>query len=295
MSRPSVGLLFNATTPEVMVDSSQLVEHLAVIPAQFFYDFGPPEFRPQRFIFPQSLLEMIQPWLQGRRITAHGFGMSLPTAQPLDGELVAAIRKVGDAMGGFAWISEHLNLLAPPKADEPHTDGAMALPVSYDEESFQVLMAKVKHLGMDLPARVLLENPAIFTPLQEMEMAEPEFLNRLHHEGYCGVLLDLHNLLVSARNGGMDIPTYLASLDPMAVEEVHLAGGEELYGFYTDSHSQLPPEEIWDMAYDFLPRCGNLRAITFEYNDSYFDQIGSDGVRSVLQQMHSLADACCRK
>jgi hypothetical protein len=46
------------------------------------------------------------------------------------------------------------------------------------------------------------------------------------------------------------------------------------------------------MAHSFLPSCPNLRAITFEYNDSYFDLIGCDGVRDELVRMHQLADSC---
>jgi len=55
-------------------------------------------------------------------------------------------------------------------------------------------------------------------------MSEPMFFNRLYAEGYCGVLLDLHNLYVTWRNGGIWPETYLEELDPDAVEEIHLAG-----------------------------------------------------------------------
>jgi len=125
-----------------------------------------------------------------------------------------------------------------------------------------------------------------------MELDEPSFLNSLHHQGDCGVLLDLHNLVVSARNGGMTAERYLERLDPDAVVEVHLAGGEELFGVYTDSHSRLTPEAVWSLAWDYLPSCPNLRAITFEYNDTYFDSIGLHGVQAELLRMHQLAQAC---
>jgi uncharacterized protein (UPF0276 family) len=106
------------------------------------------------------------------------------------------------------------------------------------------------------------------------------------------VLLDLHNLLVSERNGGMPVEHYLARLNPEAVEEVHLAGGEELFGRYTDSHSQLTPDAVWSMAHSFLPCCPNLRAITFEYHETYYELIGSDGLRAELERMHCLAESC---
>ena len=126
----------------------------------------------------------------------------------------------------------------------------------------------------------------------DLDFSEPEFLNRLHHEGLCGTLLDLHNLLVNARNDGPDPATYLDTLDLDAVEEVHLAGGDDHEGFYMDSHSTLTPEVVWELAHAYLPRCRNLRAITFEYQESYFEDIGLPGLSAELERMHALADAC---
>lgn len=289
---PSVGLLVNATTPTVMAELASLVDYLAINPGQFFYDLGPQSNHEPRFVIAQPMLDVLAILCQGRPISAHAFSLSLPSAEPVDLELLAAIQQVGDPLGGFDWISEHLNLLAVPGHGEPHADASIALPVSYDEELLRLLGEKLQQVGQRCQRRLLLENPAILTPLEEMEMEEPEFLNRLHHAGHCGVLLDLHNLLVSSRNGGMSMEEYLSRLDPLAVEEVHLAGGEEIHGFYMDSHSRLTPQEVWEMAADYLPRCTNLRAITFEFNDTYFDDFGIAGIQGELEHMHQLAAGC---
>ena len=290
--RPSVGLLFNPSTPEVMAHHADLVEHLSVNPGQMFNDLGPHSRFGQRFAFPASLLQAVAALRHGRLLNGHSFSLSLPTAAPLDDDLVAAIAHVGDRLGGFAWLTEHLNVLIPPSGPEAHSEGGMALPVSYDAENLALLSHKLKRLQRRSGLRLLLENPALLTPLEEMEMDEPTFLNTLHQHGHCGVLLDLHNLLVSERNGGLPMEHYLARLNPAAVEEVHLAGGEELFGVYTDSHSQLTPDAVWSMARSFLPCCPNLRAITFEYNETYFAVIGRHGVRAELERMHRLAESC---
>ena len=147
---------------------------------------------------------------------------------------------------------------------EKDGEGGMALPVSYDAEALEWLSAKLRELRQRTGWRLLLENPALLTPLPEMELDEPSFLNALFHQGDCGVLLDLHNLWVSARNGGLAVERYLERLNPDAVVEVHLVGGEELFGVYTDSHSRLTPQAVWSIAQAYLPCCPNLRAITFE-------------------------------
>ena len=290
--RPSVGLLFNPTTPEVMEQAADLVEHISVNPAQMFNDLGPHSRFGQRFAFPASLLRQLRDLCQGRLINAHSFSLSLPSVSPLDDDLVMAIAHVGERLGGFAWLAEHLNVLIPPRGPELHGEGGMALPVSYDAEALAVLSHKLAQLRRLTGLPMLLENPALLTPLPEMELDEPSFLNTLYRQGHCGVLLDLHNLLVSARNGGMAVERYLERLNPEAVVEVHLAGGEELFGIYTDSHSRLTPEAVWSLARAYLPSCPHLRAISFEYNDTYFDSIGVRGVQEELERMHQLAQAC---
>src|SRR6185312_11788750 len=170
----------------------------------------------------------------------------------------------------------------------------LGLPVVYDEESFALIATKLARLRDAVGGRVLLENGSFFTPVPDLDFSEPEFLNRLHHEGHCGTLLDLHNLLVNERNGGTAMADYVAALDLDAVEEVHLAGGDDEEGFYMDSHSTPTPEAVWELAFDVLPRCRRLRAITFEYQESYFDDIGVAALTRELERMHVLADACAR-
>lgn len=291
-TRPSVGLLFNPTTPEVMALCADLVEHLSVNPGQMFHDLGEHSPVGERFAFPAPLLEALAELRQGRALNAHSFSLSLPSASPLDTALADAIAQVGERLGGFCWLSEHLNVIIPPQGVERHSEGGLALPVPYTQETLTLLRRKLTQLHQITGLPLLLENPALLTPLSDQEMEEPAFLNALHRSGHSGVLLDLHNLLVSERNGGMAMERYLEQLDPAAVVEVHLAGGEEIYGVYTDSHSQCTPAAVWAMAEAFLPHCPNLRAISFEYNDTYFACIGSTAVRRELERMHRLADRC---
>lgn len=285
---PTSGLLMNPTTPEILREAGDLVEHLAVIPERLVYDFGPCSPTGQRFHHPRGWLEDVQQMVQGRPLTAHSFGLSLPSVRPLDGAMVSEMAWISEQLGGFDWFSEHLNVTIPSWQTDPHSNTSIALPVSYDQEVYGLLSQKLRLLRSRLNCRLLIENPATMIPLPEMEMSEPAFLNRLHRDGLAGTLLDLHNLLVSARNGGIDMGRYLEALDPAAVEEIHLAGGDEWDGFYTDSHSQLTPEELWDVAADFVPRCTNLRAITLEYNESYFEDFGIDGVVAELERMRRL-------
>ena len=88
---------------------------------------------------------------------------------------------------------------------------ALGLPAVYDEETFAIIRGKLKRMHEVLGCPLLLETPSIFTPIPDMEMTEPEFLNRLWKEEGCGTLVDMHNLYVSWRNGGMNPRDYLGA------------------------------------------------------------------------------------
>jgi uncharacterized protein (UPF0276 family) len=214
----------------------------------------------------------------------------LPSAIPLDLAMVDEVASLAHELN-FQWFSEHLSMFLVAHGSVPNAQAGLGLPVAYDDESFEIVSRKLGVLRAALGCRLLLENGAIFTPVPDSEMTEPEFLNRLHAEADCGTLLDLHNLYVGQRNGVLSPRDYLEQLNPVCVEEIHIAGGDELAGFYTDSHSGLTPAEVWEWAYEFGPRFGNLRAIVFEFHESYFAKLGLQGIAGELERMHELAAA----
>jgi uncharacterized protein len=290
--RPAVGLLYNPATPDVIQHAPELIEYFAVMPDRLWYDFGPQAAVGQRFHRVLSVMDEVRQYAGGRLLAGHGLGLSLPSAMPLDEPFVEAIAAVSADLGGFQWFSEHLSVFITPKGSVPNAQAGLGLPVVYNEETFEIVSAKLRRVQEALGCRLLLENGSFFTPVPDMEMSEPAFLNRLYAEGHCGTLLDLHNLYVGWRNGGQSPEAYFDELDPNAVEEIHIAGGDEFAGFYMDSHSGAPPPEVWHYAFEYAPRFRRLRAITFEFQETYYEQLGYDGIVSSLSRMHELA-ACC--
>ena len=291
--RPAVGLLCNPATPALLARAPELVEYLAVMPDRLLFDFGP-DTAARRFHRVLGAIETVERCARGRLVSGHGLGLSLPSAVPLDEEFVSAISTISDGFGGFAWFSEHLSVFIAPKGSVPNAQAGLGLPLAYDEESFAIVSAKLRRLRQELHCPLLLENGAFFTPVPDSDMTEPEFLNRLFVEEGCGTLLDLHNLYANMRNDGISPDEYIALLDPDAVGEIHLGGGDEFAGFYMDSHASLTPDEVWRIAFDYAPRFRNLRAITYEFQETYYDQIGEQALVEELGRMHELAATCAR-
>jgi len=290
---PLVGLLYNPAVPYITAQAGELVEYVGLIPERFWYDLGINFAAGERFQRLEDEIDTFKRCSAGRVVAGHGVGLSLPSAVPLDINLLEQNASFA-AEAGFAWYSEHLSVFLTPHASAPNAQAALGMPVVYDEETFEIVSGKVRRLQATLGLQVILENGSIFTAIPEMPMTEPEFLNRLYRETGCGMLLDLHNLYVTSRHGNADPEAYLAELGPDAVVEIHMAGGDELSGYYTDSHSRLSPDEVWSLAEGHVPRFRNLRAITFEFHETYFERLGVGGIAAELERMHDLA-ACRRE
>jgi uncharacterized protein (UPF0276 family) len=288
--RALVGLLNNPVVPSIVRHAPDLVEYIDVIPDRLWYDFEHQGVDDGRFRRVTGAIEQLKQCAEGRVLGGHGIGLSLPSAIPIDMAMVEEVAALAKELN-FRWFSEHLSMFLVAHGSVPNSQAGLGLPVAYDEETFQIVAAKLDVVRRALGCDVMLENGAVFTPVPDTDMTEPQFLNRLHAELGCGTLLDLHNLYVGQRNGTLSPPEYLQELNPDCVQEIHIAGGDELSGFYTDSHSRLTPDEVWEWAYRFGPDFKNLKAIVFEFHESYFERLGLAGIVGELARMHELADA----
>lgn len=289
LQKPLVGLLYNPAVPVVINYAPGLIEYLEVIPERFWYDFGASGDASERFHRLEGAVETLKVCAEGRVVAAHGIGLSLPSDMPIDEPLLRTIAGAACEFK-FQWYSEHLSVFVVPNRRLPNAQAGLGLPLVYDQETLDLLTGKLETLRRAVCCDVLLENPAVFTPVPDLDMSEPEFFNRLYTDAQCGMLLDLHNLYVSFRNGGPEPRAYLDALDPACVWEIHLAGGDEISGFYTDSHSRLSPGDVWSLAHEYTERFKNVRAIVFEFHESYFERLGLPGIVEELERIHSLAE-----
>jgi len=288
--RALVGLLNNPVVPSIIKYAPDLVEYVDVIPDRLWYDFENEQAPGGRFHRVVGAIEELKQCATGRVLGGHGIGLSLPSAMPIDMAMVDEVAALAAELN-FQWFSEHLSMFLVAHGSVPNSQAGLGLPVVYDEESFQIVKSKLEILKRALGCDLLMENGAVFTPVPDTEMTEPEFLNRLYSELHCGTLLDLHNLYVGMVNGVLSPVEYLEHLNPECVGEIHLAGGHELGGFYTDSHSGVTPREVMSWASRFGSHFTNLKAIVFEFHESYFEKLGLRGITAELERIHELAEA----
>lgn len=161
-------------------------------------------------------------WLNAIRenyeLSIHGVGLSLGSAGPLDPDHLTALAHLVDRYQP-QWVSEHLAWCG--------IDGVFLndlLPIPYTEASLTLFADHVDQTQERLGRRILIENPSASFAYANVEMTEPEFLSEVVRRTGCGLLLDVNNLFVSARNLGLDEYAYLEALPQAAIGEYHLAG-----------------------------------------------------------------------
>jgi uncharacterized protein (UPF0276 family) len=197
-------------------------------------------------------------WLDAMRaqhpLSLHGVSLSLAGAQPLDVEhlrrLAALVARTEPAL-----VSEHL---AWSTWDGRHFPDLLPFPRT--GEALRRIAGRIDQTQGALGRRIAIENPSHYLRIAGHEWDEIEFLKELAARTGCGLLLDVNNVHVSARNLGFEASAYLDRFPGEHVMEVHLAGHSvdaNLGGaLLVDSHDAPVAPQVWALYRRLVARIG---------------------------------------
>jgi uncharacterized protein len=197
-------------------------------------------------------------WLETIRaihpISMHGVGLSLGAATGLNrchlDRLIRLIRRFEPAL-----VSEHLAWSGFNGAYFPDL-----LPLPRTNQSLACLAANIDQTQEALGRRIAIENPAHYLRLEEHDWDEVAFLSELCRRTGCGLLIDVNNVFVGARNLGYSATDYLRRVPGELVMEIHVAGhtADPVHGaaLLIDSHDMPVSAEVWDLYAAFVARIG---------------------------------------
>lgn len=184
-------------------------------------------------------------------VSLHGVALSLGSAERLDrvhlGRFKALIDRVEPIL-----VSEHLAWSA--------IGGAYLndlLPLPYTEESLCLFCSHVEE-AQEVVGRLLIENPSSYLRYRHSCIPESEFLTEVARRTGCGILCDVNNIYVSARNFGFDPIAYLDALSVETIGEIHLAGhhAAEDVDILIDEHGSRVAKPVWELYAAALRRVG---------------------------------------
>lgn len=279
--RLGVGLLYNPSLELYLDSQPSCCDYVEIIPDMFWSDLG--NGHPHRFEEIDSWMAVLQKLADSYPLTAHNISYSLGSAGVFD---MAYLHKMEEwhQRYSFVWHSDHLSFVKVHDENGQEHNAGMAVPVPYDYEVLDMIDGRINAISRSIRAPFLVENNVCFIDLPDQELSETAFLNELSKDTSCGLLLDIHNVYTNAVNHGFDARSFITGLDLDKVVEIHIAGGNEMAGMYTDSHAGPCPEAVWELLGYTLPLVPNLCGITFEFHESYFHLLQFEGVTRELNR-----------
>ena len=187
-------------------------------------------------------------------VSLHGVGLSLGGADPLDDRHLLRVKGLVDRIQPVL-VSEHLAWSVGGGAYLNHL-----LPLPYDAARLEATSRRIERIQETLGRRILVENPARYLRFRGSSIPEAEFLLELSRRTGCGILLDVNNVYVSARNFDENAVENLDAMKAGAIGEIHLAGhatnDADGRTILIDDHGSRVAEAVWDLYHAALLRLG---------------------------------------
>lgn len=199
-------------------------------------------------------------------LSVHGVALSIGSMHPLDREHLRRLKVLCDRYQP-ASFSEHL-------AWSSHGDIYFndLLPLPYTEETLDRVAEHIDQVQCELNREMLLENPSTYVTFSESTIPETEFLAEISRRTGCGLLLDVNNAFISARNRGADPKHYLDAFPLSRVKEIHLGGHSRQTDdagapLLIDDHGSAVADPVWALYERAIARRGPLPTLIEWDND----------------------------
>jgi uncharacterized protein (UPF0276 family) len=199
-------------------------------------------------------------------LSVHGVGLSIGSMQPLDRDHLARLKLLCDRYAPESF-SEHL-------AWSSHNDVYFGdlLPLPYTQQTLVRVAEHIDEVQTALGRLMLLENPSTYVRFLESTISEVDFLDEVSKRTGCGLLLDVNNVFVSAKNHGTEPLAYLDSFPLDRVREIHLGGhdvGADDVGapLLIDAHGSPVADVVWTLYAHVVAHTGAIPTLIEWDND----------------------------
>ena len=238
------------------------VDWFEIISENFMVDGGRP-------------LEVLDEILAQYRVVQHGVAMYFGAADGPNPEHLRRL-KVLTKRTKTPWLSDHLCWGS--------VDGTFShdlLPMPYTVAAAKQTAANIRRVRDYLEIPIAVENVSSYTEFHVSEMTEWEFLTEVVERADCGILLDVNNIYVSAKNHGFDAYTYINEIPHHRVAQMHIAGHTKFEKYLLDTHDHPVLDPVWKLYAHATKLCG-VTATLLEWDDKIpsFDEVHQEALKA---------------
>jgi uncharacterized protein (UPF0276 family) len=183
-------------------------------------------------------------------LAMHGVSMSIGSTDPLDLDYLRELKALAERARAV-WLGDHVCWTGVAGRNSHDL-----LPIPYSEEALRHLVERVRAVQDLLERPLVLENPSTYATFRSSTMPEEEFLTRLAEDADCGLLLDVNNVYVSARNHDLDPRAMLRGVPHDRVVQIHLAGHTDHGTHCIDTHTGHVAPAVWELYEEAIRLCG---------------------------------------
>jgi uncharacterized protein (UPF0276 family) len=184
-------------------------------------------------------LEILDQIAERYPLVMHGVSLSIGSTDPLDWDYLRELKTLRDRIGA-RWVSDHLCWTG---VSGRNTHDLLPLPLT--EESLLHTAKRVRQVQDFLEAPLVLENPSTYVEFSADSLREWEFIGGVAELADAGILLDVNNVYVSAKNHGFAPEVYLLGLPMERVVQIHVAGHTDHGTHAVDTHIGPVPDPVW--------------------------------------------------
>lgn len=171
----------------------------------------------------------------------HGLDLSIGSADEIDSEYINNLQAVL-CNTTYEWFSEHISL-----TKEDNTEVGHLMPIQFTDECCFNIVSKAKKINSLSLKPFLLENITYYYQMPGSTLNEAQFISKILNQADCGMLLDINNLYINAKNHNYDPFEFLDMIPVDRVVEIHLAGGSFKYNMLVDTHANPVSNEVWNL------------------------------------------------
>ena len=221
---------------------------------------------------PLDMLELIR---KDYPVALHGVSLSIASTEGLRQNYLHNLRDLVERIDPFI-VSDHLCWTGLQQRNLHDL-----LPIPFTDEALNLIVDHVDQVQTCLGRQILLENVSTYLRVPEADWSEWDFLNGVANRSGCGILLDINNLYVNAKNHQFDPYIFLEAIPTHVIGQIHLAGYTDMGTHLFDTHSKPVYPEVWDLFSSLIARAPEV-PVLIEWDEDIpeFPQLEEEALKA---------------